>query len=421
MAASEEKATANWSDRLKMVLQVVGLASPIIALLAFLGLQPEKRKALEWQYVAKSSLLNAPSTTANIKILYDDHPIRQLTTISARLANTGGTPIQSSDVEGTTTERKFAAITFDSARARILNCNVTGSNRSNVTAQCRVADNSVHIEHGLLNPGDSIGVELRLEGDPGDIRQLPKVQYRIAGISEETTTYPPEHDISVAATYPGFARRPEFILLGFGSFVPVFLFVIAIAGFVVATETALQSRKGITQLLAKGLTRVSLAWASPKVDELAYRIYTATPAMASVSWLESPESILPKLQTSAVTTVCAEAKLSLEEAARLLHRTLRDNYPLAVANALYTYLPSPQDKTAQAIAQDLKLNDQETIDAFLKRVSDAVLPNIYPVGLKKRFQLVDWGDFGLAMICLLFAITSVFITLGAWVRAVTRT
>jgi hypothetical protein len=85
--------------------------------------------------------------------------------VSARLTNIGGAPIQETDVESTSNGRRYPSVDFSSTKAKVLNCNITGSNPAKITASCAVANNSVRLEHGLLNPGDSISVEIRLEGD----------------------------------------------------------------------------------------------------------------------------------------------------------------------------------------------------------------------------------------------------------------
>ena len=70
-------------EQIKLILTIVGVLSPIIALATFLGFKPEKRKALEWEYVAKGSLVD-PSVVSveKIKVVYDGREITQLTTRS---------------------------------------------------------------------------------------------------------------------------------------------------------------------------------------------------------------------------------------------------------------------------------------------------------------------------------------------------
>src|ERR1017187_589695 len=210
-----------WKERLKLLLAIFGALSPIISIAAFLGLQPEKRKALEWEYVTKSSLVNASATNFSIIVLYGSRQIQQLTTVSARLTNTGGAPIQETDVESTVSGRKYPSVDFASTKAKVLNCNITGSNRPNITASCAVADNSVRLEHGLLNPGDSISVEIRLEGDPGDIHHLPRVTYRIAGIPSESTRYPSAGDTPVRVALLSMPLALEWAVLAVASALPI--------------------------------------------------------------------------------------------------------------------------------------------------------------------------------------------------------
>jgi hypothetical protein len=172
-----------WTEKFKLIAAVIGIASPILAFATFLGLKPEKRKALEWEYLSKSSLVN-PSAAAveKIEVSYEQRKIKQLTVISARLVNVGAIPIDGNDVK----DGAFPTVTFTNG-VNVIGAEIKDRTPSNLKAAITFGTNYVRLEHGLLNPTDSVLLQLVLEGDPGELTSLPPVAYRISGITTPTT------------------------------------------------------------------------------------------------------------------------------------------------------------------------------------------------------------------------------------------
>ena len=349
--------TAAWRERLKLLLAVFGTLGPIIAIAAFLGLQPEKRKALEWEYVAETSVVNASASNLSITVLYGGRQIQQLTTVSARLANTGGAPIQETDVESTAGGRKYPSVDFGSTKAKVLNCDITGSNRPNITASCAVADNSVRLEHGLLNPGDSISVEIRLEGDPGDIHHLPRVTYRIAGIPSESTRYPSAGDTPVRVALLSMPLALEWAVLAVASALPIASLFLFGAVYRTAYQAAFPPLSKTTDLIRQVLAGLDK---------------NAGPA---------------DLQA---------------QAARVVHASL----------------PGPIDRRAQSAIEELVLVVNESPDAFINRAEAAASSALYRSPLRERLKAINGFEIVLGSLALLMGIAASLVVGAAWVRAV---
>src|SRR5688572_21885898 len=125
-SSEQEAAQARRRENVKLALSVSSAISLIITFLAFLGLQPEKRKVLQFEYIASTSLVTATGDDGKIKILYEERPLGRLTTISGRLTNAGGAPIQRLDVESVGEGQRFPSLSFN-PDTRVLSCRVAGT------------------------------------------------------------------------------------------------------------------------------------------------------------------------------------------------------------------------------------------------------------------------------------------------------
>jgi len=208
LTASEPKReSGSLSEKIKLIATIIGIASPILALLTFVGLKPDKTKLLEWEYISKSTLVNSSAESVDkIEVAYSGRKIKQLTAISGRLSNVGSLPIDSSDVK----DGAYPEIHFPS---EVISAEMKGANRNGIKASVKTSGTSVFIEHGLLNPGDSIAVSLLVEGDFPDTNALPKVNFRILGIEEPSTRYPATKVDRASVVFFSFSKPIEFIVL----------------------------------------------------------------------------------------------------------------------------------------------------------------------------------------------------------------
>lgn len=281
--------------------------------------------------------------------------------MSARLTNIGGAPIQETDVESTSNGRRYPSVDFSSTKAKVLNCNITGSNPAKITASCAVANNSVRLEHGLLNPGDSISVEIRLEGDPGNIRDLPRVTYRVAGIPSESTRYPSAGNTPVRVALLSMPPALEWAVLAAASALPILSLFLFGAGYRDAYRAAFPPLSGRLQM----------------------------------------------------TDLVRQALAALDKNAR------PSDLQGQAARTAYTSLPYPMDRKAQSAIKELVLGMHESPDAFINRAVEAASNALYPNSLRERLTAINRDDIVLGSLALLMGIATSLVVAAAWVRAAT--
>lgn len=211
-ATSEEKASADkktLAEKFKLFAAIVGIVSPILALATFIGFKPEKAKSLEWEYQSKSSLVNTSAASSDkIEVFYDGRKIKQLSAISARLVNSGGLSIDSSDVK----DGAFPTVIFP-ASVTVIGAQVTKLTPTDLKATISYSTNFVRIEHGLLNPTDNIELQILLEGDAGEIKAFPQVSYRISGITTAKTLFPSEPLRPIGVAYFNLPLFTDYLAL----------------------------------------------------------------------------------------------------------------------------------------------------------------------------------------------------------------
>jgi hypothetical protein len=203
MATDESK---SWAEKLKTISTIIAIPVGIIGLLTTFGLvKREKFKALQWNYTAKSTVINRSAVGENIEILYRGRKLAQVSAVLGRLVNTGTLPIVTEDIK----DDRWPSLSFDK---NILSAEIKSKSHDDIKATVEIiGTNSLRIVHGLLNPGDFIEVQALFEGDVGGLTSCPPLRYRIAGIENPMTGYPPSEANSRGPTY---IKTPRYLTLG---------------------------------------------------------------------------------------------------------------------------------------------------------------------------------------------------------------
>jgi hypothetical protein len=439
MGDDKQKGAAHgqWTERLRLLLQIIGVLSPIIALAAFFGLQPEKRKVLEWEYVAKSALVNATATDASVSVLYNNRPIKQLTSVSARLTNAGGAPIQEADVEASGNIRKFPSVDFGTA-ATILSCNVTGANRPNITATCLTSGSSIRVEHGLLNPGDTVTLEVRFEGDPGELSNLPPVAYRIAGISRETTRYSSSSDVRIPVTLVSVPPAMQWAILAAASALAIIALILGGVGYASAFRSAFPTsarRSELTAKIRQSLANMSEIYLPPDLPvRVARHVYYKLPsgpdtvARTAIEQLtlrpgESAEDFIRRAEGAALNAIGVAGHQG--DVVNETHQSILTlskefasaTWPARAANAVYIALPAGPDRLARAAIEQLNVKPGEPAADFIERAA-AAAATVSTTTLKQRLRAVDRDDVIYGSVSLLLGVAASLVMTAAWYRAV---
>jgi hypothetical protein len=344
------KTDTNFGEKIKTVAAGLAIVSAVVAVASFIGFKPERKKLLEWEYVSKSSVVNpAAPGTEKIQILYENRRIKQLTVVTARLTNIGSIPIDESDVK----DGVFPSVRF--SNTTVISAETKEANRPAIKASAAFDDHSVRIQHGLLNPGDSIPVQILLEGDPGEVTRLPQVVYRIAGIGDSVTRYPSTNTPRVGVAFFTFTRWFEYLVI------------------IVATFTPLL-----------GLMAVA-AVAASSIDDM------------------YPERALRRLENSPELVVSQDPGSSLNE---------------VVAKAVTKRLPMRLAGQAEQVFATLPRKSGEEMEDYVKRSVQALRERILTIGWWDRLQLIDGANILAFFVFLLITAALGLVLFAAWVRLV---
>jgi len=344
--STDNRLNSGFAEKIKVVGAIVGILSAV-ALATFIGFKPEKKKLLEWEYVSKSSLVNQSAPAADkIQVFYENRQIKQLTVITAKLSNVGSVPVEGSD-------EVFPKVTFVE---KVISADAKEPNRRGIKAEARFDEHSVEVRHGLLNPGDSIPVQILIEGDPGEPGSLPPVMYRIAGIEEPLTRYPSPTQTRVGVAYFHFARPVEYTILIVTSFIPLLVVGLALAAYFEALDSFFPERK------------------------------------------------LRKIRKQATLIAFQGGDTVGEKLGKILYREL----------------PNPLDKKAQDLAKNIEPNPDESLNDYVNRAIDLIEPQVKPKLISQRFKALDKSAAISAIVILGVAVASALVLLGSWHRIITN-
>jgi hypothetical protein len=341
----QNSAKTEWTERIKLAATIIGVVSPILALATFIGFKPEKTKTLTLEYISKSTLVDKTAVGEKIEVSYNGRKITQLTAISARLENTGSIAIDENDVK----DDAYPKLVFHS---NILSAEIKSTNREGIIGRVIVETNVVRIKTGLLNPGDLLSLQILLEGDPGEITNLPKVSYRISDIEEPRTVYPSLPTQHTDVAYFKFPKITEYVITIVASVTPVFMIILLWAAASDIISGAFPSKK----LAAK---------------------------LGAIRKLINMSASGKQLQISA-------------------------------AAAFYGQLGPPYDGRARDLILTMLPSGSESSVDYVERIISAVRTGILPHGFTQRIRAVDQSAiFGGIIVFALF-IPTALIMMGSW-------
>lgn len=228
--AEDKPEKISFFEKAKFAITAVGLIGTAVTAATYFGFKPEKKKLLQLEYLSKASLVNKLTAPGeDIKVTYRGNQVEQLTVVAARFSNSGEIPVDSSDIK----DGAFPSITF-LPTDRIIRAEIKNRFPSNLVATLSETNNVTRIEHGLMNPGDWLDIQLFIGGDYSDALRLPPVSYRISGIQNPITKYPSSKTQSTRNYLFGMSRTGQYGALILASVLPVLAFfaVIGLTGYI---------------------------------------------------------------------------------------------------------------------------------------------------------------------------------------------
>lgn len=174
-------------DLWNVVGAIAGVLAVAVALFVFFQEKTDKSQRLEVIQVSRTSLVNPElaSPSRRVEILYNGKRVADYAVFQFRITNIGGQPIRSVDYEVP------VGLSFMNV-SEILWADQTRSDPQELRVTTTVRDKAVELSSALLNPRDSLTIEVAIVPEAGKIPAAEPVG-RIAGVKkiEFVLTVPP--------------------------------------------------------------------------------------------------------------------------------------------------------------------------------------------------------------------------------------
>ncbi len=162
--------------------QIVGAVSAVIAVVVAIGTfylsQRADKMELTAEIISNTTLLNAeiPTTTKDLKLIYKNKEVPNVSISNIRISNTGRLPIRTSDIE--------VPLSIHMNCVEIISSKIVSSNPSTLPVSTSHKGSIVAIEKALINPMDEFTVEIVTIPKTISENIVSGVHGRIAGISQ---------------------------------------------------------------------------------------------------------------------------------------------------------------------------------------------------------------------------------------------
>ncbi|MCW2237554.1 hypothetical protein [Azospirillum canadense] len=205
------------SPRIEAASLIVAILSVLVAV--YFGIKTENKKEITIRYLTERNLVSIEASKTNgLDITFQGKPVKSPWIASIRIENTGDIPIDQKDIESPTT------IIFPNAA--VLDARIVEQQPANIDSTVNNAGNYLAVIHKLLNPGDSITIDVFLDGNPSNKFST----FRIAGIknpvevlisNEQTQNYVTVIPLPNSAQYSALtlSSLATLALLAFASYI----------------------------------------------------------------------------------------------------------------------------------------------------------------------------------------------------------
>lgn len=181
----------------QLVSAVAAIAGIIIAVTIFFATQRGGVKQLQAVVLSKTTLLNPEvgSARQNLRIIYQDKEVTDVSIIQIRIRNSGRQPIRSQEMEQPIT-------IILGGIEEIISADIVSSQPPELSLTTSLRDDSIELSKTLLNPDDQFIVEIASIPQPNVESSVEKVTGRIAGVKQidfqpSLSTSPPIKGLSL--------------------------------------------------------------------------------------------------------------------------------------------------------------------------------------------------------------------------------
>ncbi len=382
------------SERWPVFFQVAGLVVGVVAIVltVYFSVRAERTKSLTVRYLGERPLISVDGrATQQLQISLGGQLVRSPWLFSIRLENSGNQPIETRDIEAP------PHLAFSSAS--VVGAEIVGRSQPALAASVAHKDGIVTIQHGLLNPGDWIAVDVLVDGDPG----VPSVSARISGISVLSEVRPaPGPSIARATLFP-LPLPLTYAMLIIASLASAVLLLTSVAGIALAVKPVFRrlSKRTIDQdkdqLAVPSLTSLTMANREANV------VFAFLGEGGAVGLLDDPQALASTIAQRVPVPVLNSVGLNAQTAARTLGLHLKSALRLKLAQELHGKLPGGAGK--RAWDELMKLDPGSVSTGVLVERAQ---------GLYRQFLPFDGTNFGIGLALMAVSLAVISVLGGTW-------
>lgn len=393
----------------RRILEFIALGLAVISILVswYFGKRAEREKALTVRYVAVRPLLTDPRKSEKLVVTYEDQVVEQPWFLTARLENTGNTPIIEDDID-TLLLLQFPA-------GRVLGVDIGATNPPGIPAAAIQQASEVEIEPTLLNPGDYISFDVLLDGDP----KLPTALVRVVGVSRPIVLHPSDETSTFYATWFQLPRPVEYIALTITSLGIVFLLIVLV--FLVVEQWAPSDYSATS-------VEDFFSTVDDVLDEMGIDIYPDTFAVpASViatalgrdnpvqlAWIDNPAGLESMITKQVPGALLDAYKISPQEATKLIVQEMRAQLPATLRERIVSEAPWGFSSAVEESMSELRF-EENTVDEFFKKVRRQLGP--LKDSLPESSGSLDsnsWEDWVGSLVIFIIIVSATLVVGGTW-------
>lgn len=384
-------------------LEILGLTIGVltVAVSVYFGWQADKEKDLAIRYIAMVSLFTPQiSSSGQVAITYDNKPVKRPHIFSARLVNIGNKPIETRDIE------KPVLLRFKSAS--VLDVKIKERIPSNILVNAAFEEDTVTLDHGLLNPGDNIAFEVLFDGDPG----WPDASARISGINELTILLPTDGGEGPFTTVFPMPRPVQYTILG--------LTTLGIVAVIVLSGIALWAggSRVVNMYMENYVERFDHRIARLKLNEIGtfavggYELLSQLPSHMLLIDIDNEKWLSEAIQDSPNADVLEKIAGGPRGAAKMIVEKVKSRLPSMLAHHAYMELPVQVDTVVRARIRESEVGAQ-TVKEYVDRVREIIREATEVKGVWMILSSVR-GEFVGGLTLLIFGGCAGVIIGGSW-------
>jgi hypothetical protein len=391
-------------SRLRTVVEAASWIAGILSLLVavYVIYQAEHSKELTITYAPKRPLVSVDPLKSNQKMEVNIAGTRVSAPwlVSARLENSGNQPIEARDLE--------ALPKFKFEGTKVVNADVISKSDPSIFAQTTVSDDTVSVEHKLLNSGDWIDFDILLDGEPS---LPPRLSLRIVGISKAKQTVISSGGKEIHLAPFDVSKNFFLPVLVFSSLIPLLLLFLGLYYFYAGISQFFQkSFSGLSEQESQEeqFIRSSLEKMSP-MSSTAKILCSGMDRQFSLQELDDHVAMENLVAFTLTGAIFVALNLNPSQAAEIVSKDLKNSLKAIFADRIWGWVKNGNDERKQVI---LEIDVAHTTAKELCESAHAIyLNSIAPV---RKISEANYDYLFNAVFVLLTCASISLVLGGAW-------